>query len=174
MAKKKDNAPVVDPTAALDPALEGAIASEADLFSNGDGVDSIPAPQGLVDLFVEYGSAPEASKVAPAEEAYPVSEVYAITIEDDGSVSANAALVAFPVDPYGSATELRTALMRTVGNINGKQDKLDVFLATVAVGVKHALARFRSQVETNARHSEWLQDQEVKRNANRHQVGWQA
>ena len=57
-------------------------------------------------------------------------------------VSANAALVEWPRDEWGSLSSLRKELLLAASNIRGQDDKQEVFLNTLKTAAMHAIARF--------------------------------
>lgn len=58
------------------------------------------------------------------------------------AVSANPAAVEFPRDQYGFTSDLRAIGLSAAGRVLLSQDKLDVYLETLEILAKHAVARF--------------------------------
>lgn len=94
--------------------------------------------------------------------------------EEVNPISSNPTLVEWPSDVDGITGDLKRALVDAAGRLNGRQDKLEILLATIRVGVLHTRARFASQVEENAHSAAWREQQEAVRTGNRRSVGWQA
>lgn len=68
--------------------------------------------------------------------------------KDNNEVSANPTLVEWPSDPHGIASELKKALVKAAGRVNGQDDKMQVIMQTVRIGAGHLKARHAAQKET--------------------------
>lgn len=82
-------------------------------------------------------------------------------IED---VSANPAELVWPQDTAGFLNKLKPELTRAVGRINGKEEKLQAFLATLRMAAGHAKARYRNQKAENDRQVELMMIDEMHAN----------
>ena len=63
------------------------------------------------------------------------------------SVSANPATVEFPRDTWGFTSELKKHALRAAASVNGSDDKQQLLMDTLAVLVKHVVARFPKDKE---------------------------
>ncbi|QOE32113.1 hypothetical protein CPT_Palo_054 [Rhizobium phage Palo] len=57
------------------------------------------------------------------------------------NVSANPAQIVWPTDTWGITSDLRKALMRAAGSVQGVPEKHELFVATLMVGLAHIKAR---------------------------------
>lgn len=102
----------------------------------------------------DTGATAESGEVKPETVAEQVQETPEVTSADPVAepvapiapavtgVSANAALVEWPRDEWGSLSNLRKELLLAASNIRGQDDKQEVFLNTLKTAAMHALARF--------------------------------
>lgn len=91
----------------------------------------------------------------------------------DEAVSSNPLLVKWPTDLDGITSELKAGILTAAGKLNGRQDKLDILLATMKVGVAHVMARVDAQRAENAQSAKWRQEQEAARAQLSPTKGWQ-
>jgi hypothetical protein len=62
-------------------------------------------------------------------------------------VPANPALISWPRDQWGMCVDLRKALVEAARNVRGNDEKMEVFMSTLKVGIQHAMARLGSDKE---------------------------
>lgn len=91
----------------------------------------------------------------------------------DDTVPSNPLLVQWPTDLDGITSDLKAGILSAAGRLNGRQEKLDIFLATVKVGVAHVMARFDAQIAENAESVRWRKQQEEARAKLSPTKGWQ-
>lgn len=131
------------------------------------------APDTVVNILDGPSVAPEASTVAPPEEAFPQPDEPIVPSAPEG-VPANPALLQWPSDQYGTCSAIKQPLLDCIGSLNGAEEKLEVFLKTVQMAVEHALVRFENQRADKQASLIWHQEQEAIRNGSRKQKGWQS
>lgn len=78
-------------------------------------------------------------------------------------VPSNPSLVDWPTDLDGITSKLKEGLLDALGRMNGRQDKLDIIMATLKIGVGHTHARFAAQVAENEASAKWRAAQDAVR-----------
>lgn len=83
--------------------------------------------------------------------------------ETVSKVPANPVMIEWPADTYGATSDLKTALLKAASGMNGQQDKYEVIMGVLEIGIAHVRARFKAQIEDNKQSEAWRAAQEAER-----------
>lgn len=180
---KTEQAPVADLDAALDLDTAELFETQDEVVASSEVVTETAEPDAGLEAAVKETTAPvQAPKETKESEVKSLFKRMAPTRESgdasgrkprtpvsykerarlaDGVVSHNAALLAFPTDPYGITRELKKAMVNAGARMNGDPNKKAVFDQVLDILKEHVELKFAEQTKARSKLTKEVQPDEL-------------